>query len=145
MHDVVERHSGELMLLVLFAMLVGTLIVLVPQLLRAHLRKAEMQHTENLRALEQGMSLPDPNESARMAGRTAMLVPMVVMITAGTVTCFLIAHKTENMVAVSLAVWCVAGIVSLAAITGGVALMGRLAQLQTGEAEEQMPENPLTG
>ena len=31
----------------------------------------------------------------------------------------------------------------LAAITGGVALMGRLAQLQLGDEEEEVPENPL--
>ena len=42
-----------------------------------------------------------------------------------------------------MAVWCVAGIVSLAAITGGVALIGRLAQLQTGDEEGEVPENPL--
>jgi hypothetical protein len=105
----------------------------------------EMQHLEHLKALEQGMSLPPPDESARLAGRTAMLVPIVVLITCGTVTCFLVAYKAESLVAVSLAVWCVGGVVSLAAITGGVALMGRLAQLQTGKEEDRLPENPLGG
>jgi hypothetical protein len=145
MEEFLKTHSGELMLLVLFGMVVGTLLAVVPQLLRANLRKAEMQHLEHLKALEQGMPVSAPDESARLAGRIAMLVPMVVMITAGTVTCFLVAYRAESVVSVSLAVWCVAGVVSLAAITGGVALMGRLAHLQTGVEEEHLPENPLTG
>jgi hypothetical protein len=145
MHEFLERHSGELLILFLFGTLVATLIVLVPQLLRAHLRKMEMQHAERMRAIEHGQPLPEDNESARLAGRTAMLVPMVIVCAASTVTCFLVAYRSENVVAVALAVWCVSGIVSLAAITGGVALMGRLAQLQSGEPEEQMPDNPLTG
>jgi hypothetical protein len=143
MLNFLESHSGEVMLLILFVLVVFTLIVIVPQLLRAHLRKAEMQHLEHMRAIEQGLPLPAPEESSRLAGRTAMLVPMVVMITCGTVTCFLVGYKAESLVAVSLAIWCVGGVVSLAAITGGVALIGRLAQLNTG-AEEQIPENPLT-
>ncbi len=137
-----ETHSGEVMLLVLFLLVVITLVITVPQLLRAHLRKAEMQHLEHLRAIESGIPVPPPEESSRLAGRTAMLVPMVVMITCGTVTCFLVAYKSENLVAVALAIWCVGGVVSLAAITGGVALIGRLAQLHTG-ADERLPENPL--
>jgi hypothetical protein len=72
-----------------------------------------------------------------------MLVPMVVIISAATVTCFLVAYKSDNLFAVTLAVWCVAGVVSLAAITGGVALIGRLAQLTSGEEEERPPANPL--
>jgi hypothetical protein len=145
MEDFLKTHSAELMLLILFGMVVGTLIALVPQLLKAHLRKVEMQHLEHLKALEKGLPVPAPDEASRLAGRTAMLVPMVVMITAGTVTCFLIAYRAENIVGVSLAVWCVTGVVSLAAITGGVALMGRLAHLHTGVEEEHLPENPLTG
>jgi hypothetical protein len=39
----------------------------------------------------------------------------------------------------------VAGVVSLAAITGGVALMGRLAQLSETEQDEEVPSNPLKG
>src|SRR5207248_6310250 len=115
MEEFFKTHSGELMLLVLFGMVVGTLIVLVPQLLKARLRKGEMQHLEHLKALERGLPVPAPDESARLAGRIAMLVPMVVMITAGTVTCFLVAYRDQSVVAVSLAVWCVAGVVSLAA------------------------------
>jgi hypothetical protein len=138
-----ETHSGELVILVLFALLVLTLIVLVPQLLRAHLRKSEMQHEERLRAIEAGQPIPPPDESARLAGRTAMLVPMVVVIAAGTVTCFLVAYRHTDAVAVSLGVWCVSGVVSLAAITGGVALMGRLAQLEAGAKDDEPPHNPL--
>jgi hypothetical protein len=68
---------------------------------------------------------------------------MVVIIAAATVTCFLVAYKSENLFAVSLAVWSVAGVVSLAAITGGVALIGRLAQLTSGVEEEETPSHPL--
>jgi hypothetical protein len=132
-----ETHSGELMILVLFLLVVGTLIIVVPQLLRSHLRKAEMQHQEHMKALEQGQPLPLPDESTIAAGHTAMLVPMVVMICAGTVTCFLVAYRADNIFAVAIAVWSVAGVVSLAAVTGGVALMGRLAQLHSGIKDEE--------
>jgi hypothetical protein len=136
-------HSGEIMILVLFTMVVVTLFVLVPQLLRAHLKKQEMQHAEHMRALENGLPVPPEDERYRVAGRTAMLVPMVVIISASTVTCFLVAYLKEEMFAVCLSVWVVSGVVCLAAITGGVALIGRLAQLQSGE-EEEMSANPLT-
>jgi hypothetical protein len=136
-----ERHSGELMILVLFMILVLTLIILVPQLLRAHLRKVEMQHDENLKALERGLAIPPSDEASRAAGRTAMLVPMVVMIAAGTVTCFIATYRQEEVFAVALAVWTVAGIVSLAAITGGVALIGRLAQLQKGIEDDELADD----
>jgi hypothetical protein len=42
--------------------------------------------------------------------------------------------------AVSLAIWVVAGVVSLAALTGGVALIGRLAQIEAGDKEEDEDE-----
>jgi hypothetical protein len=132
-----ERHSGEATILVLFVILVVTLMILVPQLLRAHLRKAELQHVEHMRALEQGQTLPEADEASRAAGRTAMLVPMVVIIAAGTVTCFIAASKPDEIFAVVLAIWSVAGIVSLAAITGGVALIGRLAQLREGLGDDE--------
>jgi hypothetical protein len=137
---VLERHSGELTILVLFLIVVITLIILVPQLLRSHLRKVEMQHLEHMRALEQGLPAPSVDEPSRLAGRTAMLVPMVVMIASGVVTCFIAAYKPEDVFAVSLAVWTVGGIVSLAAITGGVALIGRLAQLHEGIEDEEPAE-----
>jgi hypothetical protein len=132
-----ETHSGEVMFLVLFLLVVGTLVILVPQLLRAHLRRAEMQHQEHMKALEQGQHLTQPDESTRAAGRTAMLVPMVVIISAGTVTCFLAAYRSDNLFTVAITAWSVAGVVSLAAITGGVALMGRLAQLHSGLRDEE--------
>ena len=93
-----EKHSGELMMLLLGALVFGTLLV---------------------------------------------LVPMVVVCAAGTVTCFLVAYRSENLFAVALAVWSVAGVVSLAAITGGVALLGRLAQLHSGEEEEAGVPSPM--
>jgi hypothetical protein len=144
--SMLKAYSGELMILLVLIVVVTTLMVLVPQLLRSNLRKAEMQHTENMKALDQGVLLPPPDEPARAAGRTAMLVPMVVVISAATVTCFLTAYRSEQVFSVALAVWAVAGIVSLAAITGGVALLGRLAQLQSGIEDlepEKPPENPL--
>ncbi len=143
MDDFISAHHAELMILVVLAILVVTLMVLVPQLIRAHLRKAEMVHQENMRALENGQTVAPVDEPARGAGRTVLLVPMVVMISAATVTCFMVAYKNESVFTVSLAVWVVAGVVSLAAITGGVALIGRLAQLQADKEQEEVPENPL--
>lgn len=137
-----EKHSSEMIVLVLFGMVVVTLIIIVPQLLRAHLRKVEILHEEHMRSLEVGIPLPYTDESSKAAGRTTMLVPMVVIITAGTVTCFLVAYKSEFLFSVVLAVWVISGVVSLAAITGGVALIGRLAQLHS-EEEEEVPSNPL--
>jgi hypothetical protein len=114
----------------------GTLLILVPQLLRAQQRTLEMQHTERMRTLEQGLPIAPPDERSRSTGRVALIVPTVVMCAAATVTCFLVAYGSESLFAVALATWCVAGVVALAAITGGVALMGRLAQLSAGEEEE---------
>jgi hypothetical protein len=136
--------SGEILLLLLFTLTVITLIILVPQLLRANLRKLEMQHQQYMRALEQGLVPPATDDATRTTGRLAMLVPMVVMICAGTVTCFLVAYRPNEVFSVALAVWTVAGIVSLAAITGGVALIGRLAQLRAG-TDDEIPSNPLDG
>ena len=64
------------------------------------------------------------------------MVPMISVCAAATVTCFLVAYKSEYLFSVSLAVWVVAGVVSLAAITGGVALVGRLAHLDDEEFDE---------
>jgi hypothetical protein len=142
---ILSAYRGELMILVLFILVVISLIVLVPQLLRSHLHKMEMQHAEHLKALEQGIKPPPPDEPAKAAGRTAMLVPIVAVISAATVTCFLVAYRDANVFAVALAVWAVVGVVSLAAITGGVALLGRLAQLQSGIEDlepEPTPEHP---
>src|SRR5947208_2953195 len=95
-----EKHSGELMILILSALVLGTLLVLVPQLLRVHQRTVEIQHTENMRALEKGLPVPPTDERSRFAGRTAALVPMVVMCAAGIVTCFLAGYRSENLFAV---------------------------------------------
>src|SRR5262249_1821715 len=99
----------------------------------------------HMKALENGFPLPVEDDRARVAGRMALLVPMVVLIAAATVTCFLAAYRQEQVFTVSLAGWVVAGVVSLAAITGGVALIGRLAQLQAGEKDhEDVPQNPVS-
>jgi cytochrome bd-type quinol oxidase subunit 2 len=143
MEQVLEKHSGEILILVLSAMVMVALLVLVPKLLQAQHKTKEMRHAERLRALEKGQVLPPPDDRSWAAGRTAFLVPMVVVCAAATVTCFLAAYRTEALFSVALAVWSVAGVVSLAAITGGVALLGRLAQLGSGDEEEQPPDNPL--
>lgn len=144
MELLLEKHSSALMILVLTALVLGTLMVLVPQLLRARHRFLEMQHQEHLKALDVGQLLPQVDERSRAAGQTAVLVPSVVVCASATVTCFLVVSRSEQLFSVSIAVWSVAGVVSLAAITGGVALMGRLAQLHT-ETDEELPENPLHG
>ena len=137
----IKDHSGEMLILLLALLVVVTLIIVVPQLLRANMRKLEMQHEQRLRALERGIPLAAEDERARFAGRTAVLVPMVVMISAATVTSFLVVYKSENLFAVALSVWVVAGVVSLAAVTGGVAMIGRLAQIDSGKEQEEEPEN----
>ena len=137
MAEFLELHSKEVTLVTLILLLMGTLIVLVPQLLRAHLRKQEWMHIEHLKAMEAGQTLPEVDLRAILAARMALLVPMVVMITAGTVTCFLAIYNSDQIFPVSLAVWVVAGVVSLASITGGVALVGRLANLDDEPAEEE--------
>lgn len=136
----IDQHSGSLTILLLCTLVLGTLLVVVPQLLRSQQRWLEMQHLENLKAIEQGNSPAAEDFRSRFAGRVAVLVPMVVVCSAATVTCFLVAYKSDNLFAVTLSVWCVAGVVSLAAITGGVALMGRLAQLEMDEAAEDVSE-----
>jgi hypothetical protein len=141
--EFLDVHSGELTILVLAALILAALLVLVPQLLRVHQRGVDLQHEEHLRALEQGEVMQRADERSKYAGRTAALVPMVTVCAAGTVTCFLAAYKNENLFSVALAVWSVAGVVSLAAITGGVALMGRIAQLNSGQPEEQEEEEEM--
>jgi hypothetical protein len=136
-NEFIKDHSGEILILTLACILLGTLLVALPQLLRMNLRKNEMWHEERLHSLEKGLPLPRDDDRARLAGRIALLVPMVVMIATATVTSFLVVYKSENLFAVSLGIWVVGGIVSLAALTGGVALMGRLAQIQAGEIEEE--------
>jgi hypothetical protein len=116
-------------------------MIVVPQLLRAHLRKSEMAHLERMKAIELGQPLPVDDDRSRMAARLALLVPMVVMIAAGTVTCFIAIKGSEHVFTVSLAIWVVAGVVSLAAITGGVALLGRLAHLESDAEEEEFQED----
>ena len=135
-----EKHSGELLIFVMAILLVATLLIVVPQLLRHNHKTSEMRHAEHLKALECGQSLPPYDARSRMAGRTAALVPMVSVICAAVVTSFLVAYRSESLFSVSVAVWAVAGLVSLAAVTGGVAVLGRLAQLETGLEDEEEEE-----
>jgi hypothetical protein len=130
-----EKYSSEVMVLLLTAMVLGTLLVLVPQLLRANQRVQEQRHAERTQALDKGLLPPPEDSRARSAGRTASLVPMVTVIAAATVTCFLVAFRSEYLLSVTITVWSVVGVVSLAAITGGVALLGRLAHLDADEEE----------
>jgi hypothetical protein len=142
MEAFLQQHSGELTILFLGALIFISLLILVPQLLRAQQRSLEWRHAENMRALEQGFPLQHRDDRSIYAGRMSFLVPMVTTCSAATVTCFLAAYRSEIVFSASLAVWSVAGVVSLAAITGGVALMGRLAQLHAGAEDEELPENP---
>jgi hypothetical protein len=139
-NEFIKDHSGELVILTLACLILLTLLFVLPQLLKANMRKLEMWHEERLKSIEKGLPLVPDDNRARLAGRTAMLVPMIVMISAATVTSFLVVYKSDNLFAVSLAIWVVGGIVSLAALTGGVALIGRLAQIEAGEKEEDEDE-----
>ena len=87
----VEAHSSELTILALSGLVLGTLLLLVPRLLRTRMQAIEMEHQERMKALEQGLQPAVFDSRSVAAGRTAFLVPMVVFITAGTVTCFLTA------------------------------------------------------
>ena len=138
--SLVKEHSGEMLIFAVLALVGLTLLIILPQLLRANMRKAEMWHEQRIKSLEKGIPLPLDDDRARLAGRTALLVPIIVMISAATVTSFLVVYKSEHLFSVALAVWVVAGVVSLAAITGGVALIGRLALIQAGEEEEPEEE-----
>ncbi len=137
----VELHSGALTILVLAALLLGTLLVLVPQLLKSHSRALEFKHEEVMRSLESGLPSTPTDERSLATGRMVVLVPIFSVCAAATVTCFLVAYGAESVFSVGLTVWSVAGVVALAAVTGGVALMGRLAQLSAGEDDqEEQPE-----
>ena len=92
---------------------------------------------------QRGHPLPPGDDRSWAAGRTASLVPIVVVITAGIVTCFLVSFKSEYIFSISLAVWCVSGVISLAAITGGVAPDGPTVQLSATGKEEEAGGNPL--
>src|SRR5438045_1296503 len=139
--EFLKEYSSSLTILLVTAMGLLTLLILVPRLLHARRETQHRQHLERMKALEIGQTPPHIDERSVAAGRTAFLVPMVVICAAAAVTCFMAAYKAEYMFSVALAVWSVAGVVSLAAIMGGVALMGRLAQLQSGvEDEEEMEE-----
>lgn len=134
-----QQHSGGILLLILTAMVLVVLIILVPKLLHSHHGVLELQHAERMKALEAGQVLPQENVLRRAAGSTAVLVPSITVCAAATVTCYLVVYKSDSLIALALTVWCVAGVVSLAAITAGVALMGRLAHLDEPPLEEHQP------
>lgn len=141
---ILKDHSGEITIFLLAAMVMLTLLILVPQLLRSRSQSSQFQHAEHMKALETGKDVPVVDVRSVAAGRTTVIVPGVVTISAATVTCFLTAYRSETLFSVALAVWSVAGVISLAAITGGVALMGRLAQLEEDPQDEDVPP-PLSG
>lgn len=141
LEQLLQQHSASLSILVLTTLVLGTLLLVVPQLLRWHQQTQQWRHEEIMLALQQGQPLPSFDDRSRFAGRTVVLVPMVAICTAGAVTCFIAAYKVESLFSVTLAIWSVAGVASLAAITGGVALMGRLAQLHLGVEDEVVPED----
>lgn len=136
MPDFMATYSGSIVILLLAAMSLGTLLIIVPKLLRMHQRSIELQHEQHMRSLEQHIPVPPSDDLARAASRTAALLPMVVIVATSIVTCFLVTYRPGEVFAVTLAIWCVSGVVSLTAITGGVALMGRLAYLRDEESEE---------
>ncbi len=142
LRKLLQDHSGEVLILLLSSLMLVTLLIVTPFLLRHNHRKAEMRHREHMQALERGQVLPVDDDRARVAGRTAMFVPMVVMLAAAAVTCFLVSSHADNLFACALAVWVVAGVVSLTAITGGVALIGRLAQIQARQEDDVEEEEP---
>jgi hypothetical protein len=133
----VQEHSGEVLIFLLSLLILVSLMLVLPFLLRHNRAKADMRHREHVLALEKGQTIPADDDRARVAGRTALFVPMVVMLAAAGVTCFLVSTHIENLFAVALAVWVVAGVVSLTAITGGVALIGRLAQIQARQEDDE--------
>ncbi|MBM3995713.1 MAG: hypothetical protein FJ303_16420 [Planctomycetes bacterium] len=135
-----KEHNSELMILALAVLILGTLTWVLPQLISMNIRKTELWHEERVRAIEKGLPLPMDDDRAALAARIALLVPMVVMISTATVTSFLVVYKSEHLFTVSLAIWVVGGTVSLAAITGGVALMGRLGRFETDELDEKEEE-----
>jgi len=137
---IIKEHSGEMLILAIITFVLITLLIILPQFVRAAMRKTEMWHEQRLRSVEKGIALPRDDDRARFAGRTALVVPIVVIVSAATVTSFLVVYKSEHLFSVALAVWVVAGVVSLAAITGGVALIGRLALIEAGEEEEPEEE-----
>jgi hypothetical protein len=143
--SLIETYNNELMILLLTAMVLGTVLYLVPQLLRIYSRQLECLHAERMRAIEASVAPYHPDDRVRAAGRTAGLVPMVVVCATSVVTCFQTVCRSENLFAVTLAVWTVAGVISLAAITGGVALMGRLAHLAAGIPDDPLPSREGDG
>src|SRR5205807_2787789 len=82
MADFLKDHSNEIMIICLVAMVMTTLIVIIPKLLRWHQRMQELRHAERLKGIELGLSMPPPDDRFKAAGRTAIVVPSVAVIVA---------------------------------------------------------------
>jgi hypothetical protein len=63
-----EKHSAEITIVILCAMVLGTLLILVPQLLRANHQTQEMFHTQRMKALDQGHKLASTDDRTWAAG-----------------------------------------------------------------------------
>jgi hypothetical protein len=138
--DFLEKYGREGTILLLTAMAMLTLLFLVPRLLATRRESQQRQHLERMKALEIGHAPAHTDERSVYAGRAASLVPMVAICAAAAVTCFMSVYRPDYFFSISLVAWTVSGVVSLAAIMGGVALLGRLAQLQVGAPEEDEEE-----
>src|SRR5207245_9779442 len=108
-----KKHSSEQTIRDLSWQVRHTLLLLAPQLLRSHLKVVEIQHAEHMKALEKGISVRVLDDRSLFAGRTALLVPIVSVCTAGTVTRFLAAYKVDMLFSVSLVVWAVSRILGV--------------------------------
>src|SRR5260370_25926202 len=96
-NEFIKDHSGESLIFLLACALLTTLLVILPQLLRMNTRKNELWHEQRIKSLEKGIPLLPDDDRSRLAGRIALLVPMVVMISAAPVTTFLVVVKSENL------------------------------------------------
>ena len=101
----------------------------MPQLLRFNHHTQEFQHEEHMKALEQGQPLPRARYEIGGSGSNSRAGANGGHVRGRHRDLLSEAYKTDSFFGIALTVWAVAGVVSLAAITGGVALMGRLAQL----------------
>ena len=70
MPDLLDTHSKELTLVALMVLVLVTLMIIVPQLLRAHMRRMEMLHDENLKMIAARLTTPattqTPSETGKM-------------------------------------------------------------------------------
>src|ERR1035438_3746618 len=55
-NPLIKEHSGELLLIAMTALLLCSLLIAIPQVLRATMRKAELLHLERLKSIEKGIA-----------------------------------------------------------------------------------------